>query len=241
MKPSFIITCEHAGNKIPDGYEHLFKDSDDILMSHRGWDPGAYHIAEYLSQRLQCNLHSCSFTRLLIEANRSLHHDQLFSEYSRNLSDIVKTALIEEIYTPYRRAVEDQIAVSPKPVVHLSIHSFTPIWHGVTRMVDIGLLFDPSRFSEVNFCSAYKANLENLLPGMLIKNNEPYQGIDDGFATYLRTRYGAEEYAGIELEINQKYVGTEELGKIQAALVDALPYTSISDLKSGRQTDHVRP
>jgi predicted N-formylglutamate amidohydrolase len=40
------------------------------------------------------------------------------------------------------------IEASKKPVLHLSIHSFTPIWSGVERKVDIGILFDPDNKSE---------------------------------------------------------------------------------------------
>ena len=90
-------------------------------------------------------------------------------------------------------------------VLHLSIHSFTPIWHGVERAVDIGILFDPDRKLETNYCQQLKLALEEKLPNQSIKLNEPYKGTDDGFTTWLRKRYADKAYAGIELEVNQKY------------------------------------
>jgi hypothetical protein len=46
---------------------------------------------------------------------------------------------------------------------------------------------------------------------MFIEFNKPYLGIDDGLTTYLRTVYPDSHYAGIEIEINQKFVDTPEL------------------------------
>lgn len=223
MKPSLIITCEHAGNEVPPEYANLFEGVDEILMSHRGWDPGALQVAEFLAEGLQCSLYFCPVTRLLVEANRSINNPQLFSEYAVGLSMEERSKLLHEIYFPYRIAVEKEIEVLSKPVVHLSIHSFTPVWNEVPRAVDIGLLFDPSRVFETDFCSRWRNNLAKILPGFSIAMNEPYKGTDDGFTTYLRTVFYDHHYAGIEVEVNQKFVDTKDFVKIQSALLQALP------------------
>jgi hypothetical protein len=54
-------------------------------------------------------------------------------------------------------------------------------------------------------------NMESSLLLMSIEFNKPYLGIDDGLTTYLRTIYPDSRYAGIEIEINQKFVDTPEL------------------------------
>jgi predicted N-formylglutamate amidohydrolase len=223
MTPSFIITCEHAGNIVPDEYAAIFYGQDEILTSHRGWDPGALQVAEFLSERLQCALFTCSITRLLIETNRSLDSEQLFSEFSVKLNEKNKSDLLNDIYFSYRGEIEYEINSLPKPVIHLSSHSFTPVWNGQERMVDIGILFDPSRLFEKAFCEAWRNNLLKILPEKIILFNEPYQGTDDGFTTYLRTKNSDANYAGIEIEVNQKYADTNELVRIQAALINALP------------------
>ena len=41
---------------------------------------------------------------------------------------------------------------------------------------------------------------------MCVVFNEPYLGTYDGLTTYLRTQYNNTHYAGIEIEINQKWV-----------------------------------
>lgn len=204
MVHSLLLTCEHAGNQIPVEYSHLFRHAEKILESHEGWDPGAWKVATYLGNRLNLAVYGCHTSRLLIEANRSLDNAQLFSRYTLSLSEVAKQQLIDKVYLPYREEVKNQIKLLSKPVLHLSIHSFSPIFNGVTRTVDIGLLFDPSRKAESNFCQNFKIELEKQFPKLIIKFNQPYAGVDDGFTTFLRTSYEDSYYLGIEIEINQK-------------------------------------
>jgi predicted N-formylglutamate amidohydrolase len=208
---NIIITCEHAGNQVPDSYAYLFKDHEDVLQTHRGYDPGAWEIAQYISTQLNAPLFGCHTTRLLVEANRSLDNPQLFSEFSQRLSDDEKKRILDKYYFTYRQAVEEAISQMNKPIIHISIHTFTPFWEGEARKVDIGLLYDPERKLETDFCIKWKAGLEKLLPEMRVKFNEPYQGIEDGLTTYLRSIYTDSEYLGIEVEINQKYIARADL------------------------------
>ena len=200
-----LITCEHAGNFIPPAYGHLFEGHSEVLRSHRGWDPGALEIAEYLSNELNASLFKCHATRLLVEPNRSLWSTSLFSEYSAGLTVSEREEVLRQFYYPHRSGVEEWIKNSRESVLHLSIHSFTPVFGGVTRDVDIGLLFDPSRKKESDFCAIYKKALEISLSSCTIKFNEPYKGIDDGFTTHLRQQFGDDRYLGIEIEVNQRY------------------------------------
>lgn len=216
MTHSVIFTCEHAGNDVPDEYQSLFEHQDNVLQSHRGWDPGAWPIANFLSKQLEAPLFGCLTTRLLIEANRSMESPQLFSEFTSSLSEEAKEKLIEEIYKPYRDQVQKVIDNMVKPVLHLSIHSFTPIWDNKERKVDIGILFDPSQDSEASFSNRLKENLQRNLPGYLICFNEPYKGTDDGITTWLREKYKNDVYTGIEIEVNQKFVS--DLSLIKSAL-----------------------
>lgn len=207
---------------MPACYNHLFVGLAEILESHRGWDPGALEVASFLSGKLRAPLFKCETTRLLVEPNRSLTSELLFSEYSQRLTSSEREEVLQRHYFDHRNAVEAVISKSSKKVLHLSIHTFTPIWNGTTRRVDLGLLFDPARKSEGEFCEVYRSEIRQRLPSFCIEFNEPYKGIDDGFTTYLRTMFGDEDYIGIEIEINQKYNGKEEWEMISRALSDAL-------------------
>jgi len=217
-----IITCEHAGNQVPDCYNHLFVDVKDVLDSHRGWDPGALEIAKFLAMEFNAPLFICETTRLLIEPNRSLDNHQLYSEYSQLLFETDHDLLLKQYYLPHRNGVEEVISKLSKPVLHLSIHTFTPVLNGIVREVDVGLLFDPARKSESDFCDNFRRELEQNLPSLIIRMNEPYKGIDDGFTTYLRAKFEDRQYLGIELEVNQKYIGTEQWELITIGLKKGL-------------------
>lgn len=220
MNPQLIVTCEHAGNEVPEEYRGLFLEHQEILASHRGWDPGAWSLATALAKRLNAPLFGCLTTRLLIEANRSIDHEQLFSEFTSYLPVHEKEKLIQHIYKPYREGVQSTVDTTPKPLIHLSIHSFTPIWNKLERKTDIGILFDPDRNSESGFSQKLQEQLQIQLPEFQIHFNEPYKGTDDGITTWLRKKYKASDYIGIEIEVNQKYVSNPL--RIEEALVNSI-------------------
>lgn len=72
-------------------------------------------------------------------------------------------------------------------------------------MADIGLLYDPSKTMEKLLCWKWQQSLKEALPQLAIRRNYPYTGTADGFTRYLRRRFSMDQYAGIELEINQNY------------------------------------
>lgn len=234
-KISSVISCEHASNRVPEAFLYLFSQAKEELKSHLGWDPGALFWAQQLAESLGQELYKGEYTRLLIELNRSLDNSQLFSKYSNNLSDSVKKYIIQTYYKPYRKQVTqriDDLMQSSTSVVHLSMHSFTPVFHGNVREVEIGLLFDDDRREESDFCSIWIEHLKRLLPDVCIRFNEPYLGKDDGFCTLLRTKYADENYIGIELEVSQKFVDSGK-ERISEAICQSFKL-SLDDYQSSR-------
>ncbi len=208
MKPGLIITCEHAVNTVPGRYAALFSRKQKILESHRGCDIGALDLAREASKRLGCALFTGEATRLLVDLNRSEASRSLFSEATRPLPESERREIITRYYLPYRSAVEralDGIVRKSGIVLHLSVHSFTPVLHGVRRMADIGLLYDPSRERESRFCAALRSELAERMPSLAVRRNYPYRGNADGLTTFLRRRFPGEAYLGIELEMNQRH------------------------------------
>lgn len=224
-KRKIVITCEHGGNYIPREFRYLFTNHEKVLTSHRGWDMGALEVAKYMARHLGAPLSYQRVSRLLVESNRSLSNEELFSQYSKELEKPIKKYVLSKYYHPYRNAIEKNISRcidEGQEVLHLSVHSFTPVLNGVERQVDLGLLCDESRWSEMEFCQLWKSQIEQLLPNKLTMINVPYNGADDGFTTYLREKFPPEKYLGVEIEINQKYAGTEEMAIIRSALSNGL-------------------
>lgn len=202
-----VLTCEHAGNRVPEEYKKLFDQNPFVLETHRGYDPGAFDLFNHL-KKLSAYSRYTTVSRLLIEANRSLHHPQLFSLYSQNLPSEEKQEIIGKYYRPYRREVEQSISAlisAGEEVLHLSIHSFTPNLDGKIRDADIGLLYDPSRRKEKNWVKTIKKELTKRDSTLKIRANYPYRGTSDGFTTSLRKTFPV-NYIGIEIEVNQKFV-----------------------------------
>ncbi|WP_040248639.1 N-formylglutamate amidohydrolase [Psychroserpens mesophilus] len=201
-----ILTCEHGGNEIPDSYKFVFNNASKQLQTHRGFDLGALDTFEYLKDLARFSMYSKT-SRLLIELNRSLHHNNLFSEFTKSLKPEHKNNIIETYYLPYRNCVESEISKlisNDELVLHLSIHSFTPKLNSVERKCDVGLLYDSERHLEKEFSKALKLQLNIVNPDLNVRYNYPYLGKADGFTCYLRKQF-PEHYIGIEIEINQKF------------------------------------
>lgn len=199
-----VITCEHGGHKVPAAYRELFCNHQDVLQGHRGWDIGALRLARRFADQLQAPLYESTVTRLLVELNRSLHHPALFSEFTSALPPVKKMQILNQHWHPYRTQVESHLAAliaEGHSVLHLSVHSFVPILNGQVRRTDIGLLYDPGRSGERQFCGRWQAAMRQAVPHLTVHRNSPYRGIADGFVTYLRKQFPDAVYAGLELEV----------------------------------------
>ncbi|MFD2999008.1 N-formylglutamate amidohydrolase [Pontibacter toksunensis] len=204
---TFVLTCEHGGNRVPVSYVPLFKGHQDLLASHRGYDIGAKELYEELQDLAEVH-YFADTTRLLVELNRSLRSKTLFSSVTDTLPEREKERIIEKHYYPYRQEVErkmKELIMAQKRLLHISVHSFTPVLEGKERQADVGLLFDPARQFEKSFCNKWKSEMQKLQPDLWVRYNYPYLGISDGFPTYLRRIFPEKQYSGIELEINQKF------------------------------------
>lgn len=241
-----IVTCEHGGNTVPARYAGLFDAHRDLLDSHRGWDPGALELARRFSRALDAPLHYATTTRLLVELNRSEHHPSLFSIVTKQCPKTTKQEILNRYYRPYRDAVEAAIARRTRrrlTVLHLSVHTFTPVLDGTTRRADVGVLYDSGRAAERRFCDQWREELLGRLNAdrggsgaarersgphsdrpWTVRRNYPYKGSADGFTTYLRTRFPPSRYLGLELEVNQRFPlqDSNEWFRLQRTLVRSL-------------------
>lgn len=207
-----VVTCEHAGNEVPAAYASCFAGAEEAIQSHRGWDPGTLGVGLRLSTRLAAPLVATTTTRLLVEANRSLHATDLFSAYTRGLSGPERSRIIEDHYLPHRRTIEGLIRSwihAGERVLHLAVHSFTDVLDGIVRDMDLGLLYDPARTSERTLCESWAPGLV-AAGGLRVAFNRPYLGTDDGLTTFLRTMFPDDSYTGIEIELRQGLLGLPE-------------------------------
>ena len=208
MTHGLLLSCEHAGNRVPPRYRSLFRGSEAVLNSHRGWDPGAKSLGTMFQRRLAAPFFYSDVTRLLVELNRSVGHRHLFSEFTSPLGASSKADILDRYYHPHRQRVQSWVAAQLDrgiPVLHLSLHTFTPQLDGKLRTADVGLLYDPRHGQEKAFCDRWHVALKDVRIDLRIRRNYPYLGKADGMTTSLRRRFGV-DYSGIELEVNQSWL-----------------------------------
>lgn len=204
-----LVTCEHGGNEIPAELQPYFDGTYGrrMLDSHRGWDPGSLQAARSIAAELSAALHFATVSRLVVDLNRSLDNEELFSRFTQSLNEAAREELLAAYYHPYRDRVTqaiDQTIDGGQRVVHLSVHTFTSRFRGTVRDLDVGLLFDPGRVGELRLAGAWQRRLVELAPKLRVAANKPYLGTADGFTTHLRRCYLDDHYVGIELELNNR-------------------------------------
>jgi predicted N-formylglutamate amidohydrolase len=210
---------------VPEEYAPLFAGAADVLATHRGYDLGALEVARAFGRRLAVAPFTATTTRLVVDLNRSPGNRNVFSAYTRELPAEQRAAALAAHYRPYRAAVERAVLGAVRggaTVLHVSVHSFTPVLRGEVRRCDVGFLYDPKRPAEVELVEAWHAALHAAAPELALRRNYPYRGVSDALVTHLRRRYGNRGYAGMELEVNQKHVGTPAWRSLVAVLAATL-------------------
>jgi predicted N-formylglutamate amidohydrolase len=205
---AFLIVCEHASNAIPAEYGTLGLDSE-ALQSHIAWDPGALPVARAMSAMLDAPLVAQRFSRLLYDCNRPPHEASAVpavSEIHRvpgneGLDDDARRKRAERFYHPFRVALADAIDARLAPPAIVTIHSFTPVYHGVSRTVEIGILHDEdSRLADAVLSAAGDGD------GHVVRRNEPY-GPQDGVTHTLREHALPRGLLNVMIEIRNDLIG----------------------------------
>jgi predicted N-formylglutamate amidohydrolase len=177
----FVLICEHASNVIPALLSDLGL-SDADRRRHIAWDIGAAGVSLELSRLLDAPLIMQRYSRLVYDCNRPPESDGAMPEISEvftvpgnaKLSAADKLKRINDIYRPYLAAVNeflDARAAGGQRAIPISIHSFTRVYKGKERSVELGLLFDRDDWLAQKIASEF--------PGHDTRLNEPY-GPKDG-------------------------------------------------------------
>ncbi|MGP6088960.1 N-formylglutamate amidohydrolase [Antarctobacter jejuensis] len=213
-----LVVCEHASNRVPSALRGLGL-SDDLLHSHIAWDPGALDLARMMAAQTGATLVHGGISRLVYDCNRppespgamperSEHHD---IPGNRDLSDADRAMRVAAVYRPFHDKVSDRIRVL-RPVLTLmvTVHSFTPVFQGVRRAVEIGILHgrDPG-FARAMMATAPK--------GYDVRLNEPYSAAD-GVAHTLDLHGAVNGLPNVMLEVRNDLLETEQQQEEMAKL-----------------------
>lgn len=187
----FILICDHASNHIPERYGTLGLDEKE-LTRHIAWDPGALPVARRMAEILDAVLVASCVSRLIVDCNRPLDAPDLFPPLSettiipgnQDLTDEEREERLDLSWRPFHVAVdeivEDRLARGDVPLL-VSIHSFTPVYRGVDRPWEIGIITDEDMRLAGPMVAALKA-FGDLTVGL----NEPYSPADRVYFTLER-------------------------------------------------------
>ncbi len=234
--PALIITCEHASAHVPAEFAAAFAASGDVLSTHRAWDPGAMEAALAWGAYAKSPVFLGQVTRLICDLNRSVGNRALWSSWTKTLPFSEKQAILSRWHHPYRQAAEQAVAQRIRqgtPVLHISVHSFTPVLNGTVRAFDLGLLYDPGRAREKAlaleacrvlaeksraFCPLDAENPSCAPKALRVRRNAPYRGVSDSFTCFFRKRYPDAWYMGFEIEFNQALLRHGRFPAVQVAM-----------------------
>ncbi len=179
----WLITCDHATNRVPDwvgGGSLGLPDAD--MARHIAFDPGALGVTRALGRLLDSPAIWSDFSRLVIDPNRGeedptlvmrLYDGSVVPE-NRRIGAAGIEERLERLYRPYHAAYADLAANGPQGArVIVAIHSFTPCLRGrPPRPWQIGILHShaDSRFS-LPLIARLSAEAD-----LCVGDNEPYSG-----------------------------------------------------------------
>jgi predicted N-formylglutamate amidohydrolase len=209
-KSPYVLVCEHACNTLPRKLGTLGLSAEDMTR-HIAWDIGAAPMAEALAKLIDAPLVLQRYSRLAYDCNRPPESADAMPETSevfaipgnRNLKPADRLARISEIYRPFQRAIEDLLdarAASGLPTILVTLHSFTPVYKGKARKVELGILHDRDmRLSSI---------LIKSFPNIDARLNEPY-GPKDGVLHLLNIHAAPRGLKHAMIEVRNDLITTE--------------------------------
>jgi predicted N-formylglutamate amidohydrolase len=227
-----VLTCEHASQHMPATHALAGEDAR-LVGTHWAYDLGARELTLACAEALGAPAVLSSFSRLLVDPNREEDHPDLFRKTAEGhpvrlnaaLTPADRTLRLAQYYRPFHAAVR-QCTAAARPVLLFSIHSFTPLYEGVPRSVQLGVLFN----REEALAQAFSAQLARL--GFPSNANEPWSGKAGLIFSAESHAYGAGARP-LELEVRQDLACDPAYrARLVPALANALR-TCIADLRSG--------
>jgi predicted N-formylglutamate amidohydrolase len=216
----FFLTADHAGRTIPRRLGNLGLPESE-LGRHIAWDVGIAGVTEKLAQTLDATAVLQVYSRLVIDCNRQPAWESSIPAISEltpipgnaNIPSAEREARRREIFVPYHECIAellDQRLAPGRRTVLIAMHSFTPVFKGEPRNIEIGILYNRD------------ARLANILldllraesgpgGGLTVGDNAPY-AITDASDYTVPVHGEGRGLPHVEIEIRQDLIG-DELGQ----------------------------
>lgn len=196
-----VVSCEHASERLPAPWS--WPEPDAWLRgTHWAYDPGAAELAREVAAAMGAAAVLSRFSRLLADPNREEHDAELFRvraegrdvHLNRGIDAGDRERRLAH-WRAYHDALGARIRAATAPIV-LSMHTFTPVYEGTVRELEVGVLFDAEEELAGRVGEAIAA------AGFVVRMNEPYSG--RGGLIYSAERHArAHGRRALELEVRQ--------------------------------------
>lgn len=204
-----LVTCEHASAAVPPP---LSPSADDApwLETHWAYDIGAASVARRLADLAGSVAVLARFSRLVCDANRDVGDptwirasvDGHALSFNHAIDEAERERRHSCYHAPYHAEIDRLLrerTPSGADVLLLSIHSFTPVYEGEDRSMEVGVLFD--RHAPI----AERLEVELRREGFATALNAPYSGMDG--LIFAAQRHGvAHNVVYLELEVRQDLI-----------------------------------
>jgi predicted N-formylglutamate amidohydrolase len=209
-RSDLFLTADHAGRLIPRRLGDLGVPAEE-LKRHIAWDIGIRGVTERLSAALDATAVFQSYSRLVIDCNRAPGVPSSIPEISETtpipgnvgLTEADRQVRMREIFAPYHDRIAELLdaraAVGRRTVV-VAMHSFTPVFKGESRAMQIGVLFNRD------------VRLAHILLELLRSEGDLTVGENAPYAVSDLTDYGVPIHAErrglphVEIEIRQDLI-----------------------------------
>lgn len=231
---SVVVVCEHASNRIPSEFGDLGL-ARDLLESHIAWDPGALGVASHLGALLSARTVASKVSRLVYDCNRAPEAPDAIPERSEiydipgniNLPPDAREARVNAYYRPFERLMMETLESDPGVGELVTIHSFTPVYKGERRDVEIGILHEADR----RLADAM-LRLAGAFTDRVVRRNAPY-GPEDGVTHTLKRHGIAGGFANVMIELRSDLIATGEQQREMAEMLGRWIGASIAELNQG--------
>jgi predicted N-formylglutamate amidohydrolase len=209
----FFLTADHAGRAIPRLLGDLGLPPSD-LQRHIAWDIGVAHVTETLSQALDASAVLQAYSRLVIDCNRHPAWASAIPTTSEltaipgneNIAPAEREARRREIFLPYHQRIAELLdarVAAGRRTVLIAMHSFTPVFRGETRTIDIGILYNRDRRLADTLLDLLRAEGD-----LAVGDNAPY-AITDASDYTVPVHGEGRGLPHVEIEIRQDLIGDD--------------------------------
>ncbi len=205
-----VILCEHASHFIPKALNHLGLAEVD-RQKHIAWDRGALDVSLGLSAVFDAPVVAATVSRLVFDCNRDVtapdavvtRSEDIDIPGNQGLSAADIAARAAALHGPFHQAADALLAARQRPIV-VTMHSFTPVFLGQPRQVQLGLLAD----QDERLARAMLPLAPALTP-WVVALNEPYHP-KDGMTYSARAHALPRGALHVMFEVRNDLISTPE-------------------------------